>query len=225
MGEDNRSMSKFAVMCWAVQLFITVSHCYPYLFNVRESRGKHRDTDNKRENTGGELKLSCQDLQKGKLSEWQNGCVCVWLCTETMCVCPICILALTCSTQTPDPSSGAQRIIVLSMEAESRLRGCCSSPSAGGDRDTKHNSQELQIIIFLNSITAKTSDQAEKKECCMHVYPRYLYKKEGASGLHRPSSHDLPGLSLEKQQTLRTHVNNNVIKMTVLCYKQGRAAH
>lgn len=76
MGEDNHSLSKFAVMCWAVQL--TVSHCYPYLFNVRESRGKHRDTD-KRENTSGKLKLSCQDLQKGKLSEieWKNECVCV----------------------------------------------------------------------------------------------------------------------------------------------------
>lgn len=35
----------------------------------------------------------------------------------------------TCSSQTPDSSSGAQRIMVLSMEADNNLIGCCRTPS------------------------------------------------------------------------------------------------
>lgn len=79
---------------------------------------------------------------------------------HTVCVC-VCVgfvdsaytlaafkTTLTCSTQTPDPSSGAQRIMVLSMEAESRLRGCCSSPPAGGDKVTMNNTHRVNIILF-----------------------------------------------------------------------------
>lgn len=44
---------------------------------------------------------------------------------------------LTCSTHTPDASSGPQRIMVLSIEAESRLRGCSTVPPAGGDKQQK----------------------------------------------------------------------------------------
>lgn len=53
---------------------------------------------------------------------------------------------LTCSTQTPELSSGAQMIMVLSMEAESRLRGCCSSPPVGGDREPEQTS--IPSVLF-----------------------------------------------------------------------------
>lgn len=69
--------------------------------------------------------------------------VVVW--TTTACVHPS---TLTCSTQTPEPSSGAQMIMVLSMEAESKLRGCCSSPPAGGDRGTANLKKKQFLVSF-----------------------------------------------------------------------------
>lgn len=86
-----------------------------------------------RENTRGKSELSTEKLGSRKKGE-VGVCVCaIAVCTSTACVLP---WTLTCSTHTPEPSSGAQMIMVLSMEAESRLRGCCSSPPAGGDRKT-----------------------------------------------------------------------------------------
>lgn len=83
-----------------------------------------------RENTRGEPELSTLTEKEGRSeSEKWGSAIVVW--TTTARVHPS---TLTCSTQTPEPSSGAQMIMVLSMEAESKLRGCCSSPPAGGER-------------------------------------------------------------------------------------------
>lgn len=89
---------------------------------------------------------NCQHSQRRKVGvrseKWVSAIV-VWTTTE--CVHPS---TLTCSTQTPEPSSGAQMIMVLSMEAESKLRGCCSSPPAGGDRGMKKPQKEAIFSIF-----------------------------------------------------------------------------
>lgn len=42
----------------------------------------------------------------------------------------------TCSSQTPDSSSGAQRIMVLSIEADNNLIGCCRIPSKEKNQTT-----------------------------------------------------------------------------------------
>lgn len=93
--------------------------------------GREETDGGGRENTRGKPELS---TQRSKVAErrGKRGCATA-VCTNTACVLP---WTLTCSTQTPDPSSGAQMIMVLSMEAESRLRGCCSSPPTGGDSET-----------------------------------------------------------------------------------------
>lgn len=156
MGEDNNGLSKLTVVRWAQRLFITVYHFYSWHLNVRESGNRRRGTDSRRGDTGGGLGLhvmswategkagrnrvgnrACVSMREAcvDLSDWFHVCKSVCVCVRVQGLHLVFKSTLTCSTQTPDPSSGAQRIMVLSMEAESRLRGCCMSPPAGGDKE------------------------------------------------------------------------------------------
>lgn len=114
---------------------------------------------------GGSGSRSCHKQLKGKLAkiDWGGGCAslcgCVnkpcadyqeWLNSLIVYVCRLCgpaCTTLTFSIHTPEPSSGAQRIMVLSIEAESKQRRCCSSPPAGGDREIyfqeRHGDQKI----------------------------------------------------------------------------------
>lgn len=84
MGEDNLGLSKLTVVRRALRLFITVHHFYSWHLNVRESGNRHRGTDSRREDTGGELKLRImsrateREASRNRVGNWCLGLWCVF---------------------------------------------------------------------------------------------------------------------------------------------------